>query len=264
MERRKKMTRKITPVLALVLALFCGVAFAQEGASSDDGIFALKNFGASLTLASDYVFRGISQTDQEPAVQGSFTYKHPRGVYLGVWASNVDENVSKGNIEIDYYGGYTKELFTDFNFDVSIIYYNYPGGGSNPEPDYIEGHLGLSYGFTSLPAQPTIGVGYNYSPDFYGEDGNAHYVNGTLDLALPYRLGLGFEIGYQYVEGDETTGHGMGEGGHSGYDYIHWRIGLSYEIKGFDLNLSYQDTNEADFLGNVADSRLVFAISRSI
>jgi len=81
---------------------------------------------------------------------------------------------------------------------------------------------------------------------------------------LPYRLGLGFEIGYQYVEGDETTGNGMGKGGHSGFDYIHWRLGLSYEIKGFELNLSYQDTNEEDFLGNVADSRVVFGVSRSI
>jgi len=255
---------KLVLFSALLLAATWSVAFAQKGASNDDDIFALENFGASVTLASDYVFRGISQTDQDPAVQGSFDYKHPLGVYLGVWASNVDENVSKGNIEIDYYGGYTKELFSDFNFDVSIIYYSYPGGGSNPEPDYIEGHLGLSYGFANLPTKPTIGVGYNYSPDFYGEDGHAHYVNGTLDLALPYRLGLGFEIGYQYVEGDETTGNGMGKGGHSGFDYIHWRLGLSYEIKGFELNLSYQDTNEEDFLGNVADSRLVFGVSRSI
>jgi uncharacterized protein (TIGR02001 family) len=107
-------------------------------------------------------------------------------------------------------------------------------------------------------------VGYNYSPDYYGEDGNAHYVNGTLDLALPWRFGLGFEIGYQDVEGDKTTGNNMGEGGGDGFDYIHWRLGLSYEIKGFELDLNYQDTNEQDFLGNAADSRVVFSISRSL
>ena len=255
---------KLALFFTLLLAGVWSVALAQEGGSQADDIFATENFGASLTLTTDYVFRGISQTDENPAVQGSFDYKHPVGVYLGLWASNVDESVSKGNIEIDYYGGYNKELFTDFSFDVSLIYYSYPGGGDSPEPDYIEGHLGISYGFTNIPTQPTIGFGYNYSPDFYGEDGNAHYVNGTLDLTLPYHFGLGFEIGYQDVEGDKTTGNNMGEDGGNGYDYVHWRLGVSYEIKGFTLNLSYQDTNETGFLGDAADSRLVFGASRSL
>lgn len=247
-----------------MLSLSYGAALAQEDASEDEGIFALENFGASVALTTDYVFRGVSQTDQDPTIQGSFDYNHPIGLYLGVWGSGVDEGVSEGNVEFDYYAGFTREIFKDFSYDLSLIYYHYPSGGSNPEPDYIEGHLGLSYGFANLPTKPTFGVGYNYSPDFFGEDGNAHYVNGTVDLDFPYRLGLGFEIGYQYVEGDETTGNGMGEGGHSGFDYVHWRLGLSYEIKGFELNLSYQDTNEADFLGNVADSRVVFAVSRPL
>jgi predicted porin len=75
---------------------------------------------------------------------------------------------------------------------------------------------------------------------------------------------LGLEIGYQDVEGDKTTGNNTGESGGDGFDYIHWRIGLSYEIKGFELGLSYQDTNEQDFLGNAADSRVVFSVSRSL
>lgn len=258
------MKRKLALFLALLLAGTWSVAFAEEGASEDDGIFALKNFGASVTLTTDYVFRGLSQTKEDPAIQGSFDYQHPVGVYLGVWASNVDESVSKGNIEIDYYGGFKKELLKDFSLDLRIIYYSYPGGGNSPEPDYIEGHVGLSYVFAKLPTEPTIAIGYNYSPNTAGEDGDAHYVNGILDLALPYRFGLGFEVGYQDVEGDKTTGNNMGEGGGDGYDYVHWRVSLAYEIKGFELNLSYHDTNEQDFLGNSADSRVVFGVSRSL
>ena len=258
------MKRRLALFFTLLLAATWSVAFAEEGASEDDGIFALKNFGASVTLTTDYIFRGTSQTNENPAIQGSFDYKNPVGVYLGVWASNVDESVSKGNIEIDYYGGFNKEFLKDFSFDVSIIYYSYPGGGNDPEPDYIEGHVALSYVFAKLPTKPTIGIGYYYSPDFFGEDGNAHYVNGILDLALPYRFGLGFEVGYQDVEGDKTTGDNMGEGGGDGFDYVHWRVSLAYEIKGFELNLSYHDTNDEDFLGNVADSRVVFGISRSL
>ena len=55
-----------------------------------------KNFSATVTFATDYVFRGVSQTDNKPAVQGSFDYKHPSGAYLGIWGSNVDDSISKG------------------------------------------------------------------------------------------------------------------------------------------------------------------------
>jgi uncharacterized protein (TIGR02001 family) len=60
-----------------------------------------KNFSATLTFATDYLSRGVSQTDNKPAVQGSFDYKHPIGVHLGTWGSNVDDYVSKGNVELD-------------------------------------------------------------------------------------------------------------------------------------------------------------------
>ena len=84
--------------------------------------------------------------------------------------------------------------------------------------------MGLSYALANLPTQPTIAIGYNYSLDFFGEDGDGHYVNGTLDLALPWRFGLGFEIGYQDVEGDKTTGNNMGEGGGNGFDRVNFSV----------------------------------------
>lgn len=258
------MIKKLTLAVALLLVLFWGVASAQEDAKKEGGgIFALENFGASVALTTDYVFRGISQTNENPAIQGSFDYHHPIGVFLGVWGSGVDEAVSKGNVELDYYAGFTQELFKDFSYEVSFIYYNYPDGGDNPEPDYYEFHLGLSYKFASLPTEPAVAAGYYYSPNFYGEDDDAHYVNGTVDLSLPYGFGLGFEIGYQYVKGDETTGGNQGESGGDGFDYVNWRIGLSNELKGFGLDLSYHDTNDSGFLGKVADERVVFTVSRS-
>jgi uncharacterized protein (TIGR02001 family) len=245
---------------AYVFAWGNGVARAEE---AKKGILDPSYFSATTAFATDYVFRGISQTNEDPAIQGSLDYAHPIGFYLGAWGSNVDDSISKGNIEIDFYGGYRHELFKDFSFDLSLIYYLYPGSGSDPEANYVEGHLGLSYSLSALPLTPTIGVGYNYSPDFFGEDGNAHYVNGKLGLALPYGFGLAGELGYQWVEGDKLTGHGEGEGGGDGFDYTHWRVGLSREILGFNLDLSYHNTNEEDFLGKIGDERLVFMISRS-
>lgn len=254
--------RKLTFLFALLLTGLTGVAFA-ENLKDDNDIFALDNFSASVALATDYVFRGISQTDEDPAIQGSVDYKHPYGLYLGVWASNVDESISTGNIEMDLYAGYARELFKGFSFDISVIYFYYPGGGSDPEPDCIEGHLRLGYTFSDVVLKPTFRVAYYYSPDFFGEDGHAHYVNGSLGLTLPYGFNLSGELGYQDVEGDKTSGNGLGENGGDGFDYLHWRIGLSKDIKGFELDLSYQDTNEEEFLGQIADSRVVFSISRS-
>jgi uncharacterized protein (TIGR02001 family) len=83
---------------------------------------------------------------------------------------------------------------------------------------------------------------------------------------LPYGFGLGGEIGYQDVEGDESTGGNMGMDGDDGYDYVHWRVSLSKEIpKWFTLDLSYHDTdNDAqDFFGDIAESRFVFTVSRT-
>ena len=109
-----------------------------------------------------------------------------------------------------------------------------------------------------------LGAGYWYSPDFFGEDGKAHYVNGVLELFLPYDFVLAGEFGYQYVEGDETTGDGQGEDGEDGFDYSDWGIGISRELLKFVLDLSYHDTSEANFLGkDIADERVVFSISRS-
>ncbi|RPJ77056.1 MAG: hypothetical protein EHM15_00950 [Desulfobacteraceae bacterium] len=251
----------------LFFAGLCGVAFTPDRAPAEDGWRQTtnpENFSATLTFATDYVFRGVSQTDNKPAVQGSFDYKHPIGVFAGLWGSNVDDYVSDGSIELDIYGGYGLALFSDFNVQASLIYYYYPGGGSDPRKDYVEGHLGADYTFKEWPLGPKITAGYNYSPDFFGEDGDAHYTSGRFDLSLPFELTLYGLVGYQWVEGDKSTGNGAGENGNDGFDYIHWQVGISRPLLGFTLDLSYQDTDEANFLGeDIADERVVFTVSRT-
>ena len=260
---RKK--QKPNLFLAVLFTAIFGVPFTEAAMRERVGVGFLipENISASVALATDYPFRGISQTDEDPAIQGSFDYKHPSGFHLGVWASNVDEVVSEGNIEIDFSGGYTRELFKNFNMALSVIYYFYPSGGDGPERDYVEGLLALKYAFSDNPLIPKVGVSYNYSPEFYGEDGAGHHILGTLQLTLPYEFGLSGRIGFQDVKGDATTGSGTGEDAGSGFDYLYWRIGFSKNLKGFDLDLSYWDTDETEFLGELADDRVVFTISRS-
>jgi len=233
------------------------------GEGEKKGALDPENFSATLTFTSDYVFRGVSQTDEKPAIQGSFDYAHPVGLYLGIWGSNVDEAISDANLEMDLYVGYRRELFKDFNLDLTGYYYAYPGNEKDPDPEFIELHLGLSYTFSETMLSPTVGLGYNFSPDFYGEDGAAHYVNFTGSLALPHGFNLYAELGFQTVEGDKLTGNGQGMDGGDGFDYTHWKLGISKELLGFKLDAAFHSTGEEEFLGEIGEDRLVFTISRS-
>ncbi len=262
--------KKLTAIGTLLVAWFGGMALAEEPpkAQSEEPPKkqivwnAPENISGSVWLTTDYVFRGISNTDENPAVQGSLDYTF-KGFYIGIWGSNT--SFTDAAIEIDYYGGYAG-AFGNLGYDVMVIYYTYPDGGDDPEPNYFEAHLGLTYTFAGIPLTPTIGAGYDYSPDFFGEDGDAHHVNGILELSLPYLFTLSGEVGYQEVEGDESTGDGQGMDGGDGFDYVYWKIGLAKEIpKWFTLDLSYYKTdNDAEnFFGDIADSRFVFTVTRT-
>jgi uncharacterized protein (TIGR02001 family) len=259
------MKQKLGLLFALLFLATCGVASAEEETKPEieTGLFAGKNFAASVALTTDYVYRGVSQTDENWAIQGSFDYGHPSGFYVGVWASNVAEIVSEGNMEMDLYGGYSREFFKNFSFDIGIIYYWYPDPGTGPKRDFIEGVLGLKYSFPNIALSPQLGLSYNYSPNFYGADRDGNHLLGTIELTLPYEFGLGGQLGYQDVAGGATTGGAAGENGRSGFDYFYWQVGLFRAIKGFVLDLSYWGTDAEDYLGSYADSRVVFTLSRS-
>lgn len=219
-------------------------------------------FSANVALTTDYVFRGISQTNEKPAVQGGFDYSYtPLGAYLGVWASNVDFN-GPGNsdgtaAEIDYYGGISNEILaTGVGYDVGVIYYNYPGGSSAANEDYIEYYGGLSYDFDSVPLKPSTSLKVYYSPDFFGGTGDAQYYDLGADLSLPYALTLGLHAGYQNVKG----------AGGAGFNYGDYKVGLSRDVGKFNLDLSYYDvSDQADACGSgdICDSRVVFTVSSS-
>ncbi|MCG8324041.1 MAG: TorF family putative porin [Thiotrichales bacterium] len=232
------------------------LAMVTTGVSAGD---SPHEFSANIALTTDYLYRGISQTSEEPAIQGGFDYSYsPWGFYAGVWASNLDFEDGDTSIEIDYYGGFAGEFANGISWDIGGLYYQYPGtdADAGADFDFVEAYGSLGYTFSDVVFEPTFGVGVAWSPDFFGEDDDGIYVNGTLDLSLPHDFGLSFLVGHQDVDGDKTTGP-------AGFDYTHYVVGVNKSWKIFDFDVSYYDTSdETDCGGDICEA-LVFTISSS-
>lgn len=256
------------------------------------GPLDISNFSTSLWFTTEYMFRGISNSDG-PAFQGSLDWTY-NGFYVGAWGSNTI--FSDSDIEIDYYGGY-RFTFAGVGFDIGALYYSFPGEDgtvgdgldpalpSDPNANYFEAQLVASKTF-DLPWSPSVSAKYNYSPDFFGSDGSAHAVQGDVGVIAPLGFfgdtGFSASVGYQTVEGDETSGSQLGfleSDGVTvldGYDYVWWRVGAYKDIGGFKVDISYFGTDESSDLEGVypslpdpsdfrdlIESHVVLTVSRS-
>jgi len=230
-----------TATLAALPMLCGGAAIAQDGPLS-----------ANVAIVSDYAFRGISQTDQRPALQGGFDYAHDSGVYAGLWASNVswlhDLGAKKSSLEIDVYAGYAGEI-GEIGYDVGLLQYYYPGsyGGQYraeglKKPHTLEGYAGLSWQFVSFKWSHAF-------TNLFGAPksrGSQYY---DLTLAYPVIDGLTLDghVGYQKIR--------------RGDDYTDWKLGLTKRYAGFDFGLHYVDTDIKN--ESLADSRFMVSVAKT-
>lgn len=234
-------------------------------------------FSANTTLTTDYIFRGVSQTDQNPAIQGGLDVGY-KWLYAGFWGSNLDfggiqtpagELVDVANIEIDWYGG-VKTSLNGVEVDVGVIYYSYPGahdslalvdGVLEPlgELDYWEIKAGLS---GKVLRGTDAGVTAYYSPDYTGQLGDTWTVEGSFETALFKGFALSGTVGYI----ENTDGNAiLADGAES---YLYWNTGLSKTFKEkFTLDVRYWDTDGGSECGNVTvfqcDSRVVGSVGAS-
>jgi uncharacterized protein (TIGR02001 family) len=238
------MNKKLIAVSILSALLLSAPAMAQE---EDEGW----SIGGTIAGTTDYVFRGVSQTAEDPALQGSIDIGHSSGFYAGVWGSNVDFEVPGDgiNTEIDVYVGWVFSLPSDVELDLQAVRYIYPGSNSGFNIDYNEyiAALSVSY-FTGTIA---------YSDDFVNSGADSLYY----ELAGEFPVGeTGFNItatvGYSDVE--EATDD----------NYTSYQVGVNYSWNNILLDVSYYDTSSygeglQDFLGpkTWADSRVVFTAS---
>lgn len=147
----------------------------------------------TLAVTSDYRFRGISQSNDDVAMQGSINLNHDSGFHVGLWGSSINFN-SVGNedatLELDYTAGYTFTV-SDVAVDVGYIYYTYPNDGSNDDNDYGEVYAAADW--------KGVNVGVNWTDDGYGKSGKATYVFGgySYDFGI---VTLGAEVGETFLD----------------------------------------------------------------
>jgi uncharacterized protein (TIGR02001 family) len=195
-------------------------------------------FTGNLGIFSDYRFRGISQTNKLPAIQGGIDFAMKNGLYLGNWNSNVDSTMYNGaNIEMDFYGGY-KATFGDFGLDIGGIYYYYPGTGANPAGlDVKNGELYIGGSWGPLTAK------YNYAvTDFFGAPNSSG--SWYLNVAAAHDFGNGFgingSIGYQGLKGGAQV---VQINGTTASSITDWKLGGTYTVDSWVLGLAYISTN---------------------
>lgn len=216
---------------------------------------------ANVALVSDYAYRGISQTDEKPALQGGFDYAHASGLYVGAWGSNVswlsdlergtDEN-SGNSLELDLYAGYKGEL-GGVGFDVGLLQYYYPGEFDSgwrstlglKNPNTLEAYVGLTWQFLSFKYS-------NATTNLFGipDSKGSQY----FDLGASYEVLPGTTVvahyGHQQITGPAES-------------YSDWKIGVSQAVAGLTVGLYYVDTDMDDKSDFDADARYVLSVSKT-
>ena len=216
-------------------------------------------------LFSDYRFRGISQTNKKPALQGGFDVGHASGFYVGNWNSNVDSSLYNGaNLEMDFYGGY-KLPVGPVTIDFGALYYYYPGSGAGGTFKIDNTELYISATWTTFSAK------YSYAvSDFFGIDDSkgAWYLegNGTYDLGNGF--GLVGHLGYQKLKKNARV---VEIGATSPVDdIVDWKLGGTYDWSGWVFGASWVGTNR-DLTGgtaalsnrNISKSTVVVSVSKT-
>ena len=218
-------------------------------------------FGAevsgNIALTTDYKFRGISQSDSAPSVQGGFDIAFDNGAYIGTWGAAVDFDCAidtcgglNGGIELDYYAGFASDISDSVSFDIGYIYYDYP------QDEGLLGDYGEIYGSLSFG---DFGIGMNYSDEYWGETGKFTYTYATYSMALSESVALDLLVGSgDYDEAGYLDG---------ATEHMNWSVALSTSAGGLDFALTYEDTDldKEDAYGyDWADAALILSIGKSL
>lgn len=213
---------------SIALLSFCvtGLACAQEPSY---------NVTTNVGVYSQYIYRGIAQTNKKPALQGGVDYANTNGFYAGVWGSNIswisDTTPSaSASLELDFYGGY-KKTFGDFSYDFGALRYQYPGdypvGFVSPNTTELYGQAGWKF-FTlkySHSLTNTFGV---------ANSKNSYYLDLTGTFPVNEVITIVAHVGHQKYAG---TGNNI-------YSYTDYKLEGDYALtKDWTAGIGVSDTN---------------------
>lgn len=250
--------RKTIVAVSLAAAALAAPTLASAQAAAAAAPASPHTFTGNLTLASEYLYRGIAQTRGKPALQGGFDYAHSSGFYLGAWGSNISwisdagpasgvagDPIPSASLEVDVYGGYKGTISGDLGFDVGLLTYNYPGSRKPTgaaKPDTTEIYGALSYKWFTLKYSRSTGSLFGWTKT---SDGSKTSGSGYLDLTGAWDLGNGFglnaHVGHQSVRGRSSA------------SYSDWKLGVTKELGFGTVGLALFDTNAKDNCANGED-----------
>lgn len=237
--------KKIYQTLAIGLALVAAPAFAQDANTENSGPPAAApvkdasgmTVSVSLSAATDYMFRGVSQTDVKPAVFAAVNAKW-HGFYAGAGTENVD--FLGINQEYDVWAGYVLPV-GKASLDIGVVRYGYVDSPIKIDTVEFKAALSGSVGKLGLGA-----AGY-YTSNYFGSKDGAFYGEATASYPLTDKLSVSGAIGRQEID------HAP--------DYTTWNLGLSFKVlKGATIDLRYHDTSTSAF-GRLGRARVVGSFS---
>jgi uncharacterized protein (TIGR02001 family) len=203
------------------LALLAGTSCLPAAAATD--------LSAYLVLTTDYVWRGVTQSDGDPAAQLGAEVTFGNGIHVGLWGSTVDIDNGANrqrDTEVIYYAGFAHDLDSRWTLGVNLVAYTYPGQSGPVDYDYEE--LVVSANF-----RDRTWFEYAYSPDLYNTGADSHNAEIYTEWPAGKHLVVGAGAGYYDVSDVVGTGYG------------YWELGVTWPIGRFDLDFRYYDTNRS-------------------
>ncbi len=208
----------------------------------------------TTTATSEYIWRGLSYSDETPVVQGGLDYTHESGFYLGVWGSIIDtgEHADNASSQVDFKTGMLFDLGADFIWDVGAIYHMYPGTDDRLDSyNFYEYQMSLSRDF----GVADIRLGLNYAPNFFADSGNGLYSQFDVKVPIYDDFYVDAHYGYQTVARDNNFGFP---------NYGEWSTGMGYNVYGLDLSLRYHDTDlDESTCNDRCDGVVSFTVGRT-
>lgn len=251
------MRTSIKGLVALSLLSIAAPALAQDEASPPGDI----TITGGVTLVSDYRFRGVSQSAEDVAIQGTINVNHSSGLYFGTWASSIDEDtIAYGHTEVDLYAGWTGEVASGVTGDIGVIYYVYPNAPSGTASDYFEVYGSVKG--TLGPASVKVGTNYAWSQNSTFNDDNLYlYTDVTIGIPdSPVTL-----VGhFGYSDGSFAQYNNFFSGAPFDGEYTDWAVGFDVALAPVTLGVRYVDTDLGTLTfgstRDLADGALMFSI----